>query len=436
MILNFNGLQALNKSLDQRDLEGFLTHSMQLILKVSTAQEFKGKGLFVPELDAMIQQTAQAIPTKIPDNYSQVMVHVATEVYDSGGHTRTLEDVVGSLPEVRHILILTDISNAYRFNRIPVQTLKARFDSIGLEVMILQAPTLSAKTIELSSLIGRIAPRCIMLHAHAFDVIANVAITGKSAPRVLYIHHMDHNPSLGATRKDYIHVDNTPPCHHFCKSYPGLSPVFLGLTVKDNGVVTADNKDSFIGATCGHHGKFQGQFLFTYGQILGQLFASGVDRFYHIGAVSEVQKNNICAEIKNAGHDSEKLIFYGGVLSLAETLKEIAPHFYLGSYPVSGGRSAVEALSVGLPFLLIRPPESSPLLCVETSLGAAVVAQSLADIAERLERIRKEGKKLAKLSREHFDRYYAPAIFRQKLLALLNGETFAPITDQQLAYAV
>ncbi len=420
MIVSFDEMNSLVDMLQRGEREPLLQVVMHTTLQLLHRSDLQGQALFLPQMDVVMQAASRTLVRKVIPTAPDLVLHIASEVYDTGGHTRVIEDVVRALPERRHQLILTDASGHYRNGRLVLGQLEKRFQDVGLEVIILQEGSLAGRAAELALRIAHSAPGAILLFAHHFDSIANAAVSGESAPRVLYIHHADHLPALGATRKDLVHIDLATACHTACTTAYPFPHTFLGMSMADRGTIPFSQATPLVGVTCGSHTKYSGCCEFTYGQLLGTFFASGIAHLLHIGSMPQSQQEMIHEEIRAAGQDAGKLTFIPNVPSLAEALKTIGPAFYLGSHPVAGGKAVVEALSVGLPTVFVGPASTLPLLCSDMALDASLVVRRLSDVPGVVQRLQTEREALGAASRRVFDENYAPQVFRQKLVDVLH----------------
>jgi hypothetical protein len=404
--------------LERGNMEMFLKRLTELAAKLAYGPLW-GRALFIPELDELARKASLIITSKPnPPTNSKLVVHVATEIYPTGGHTRVIEDIAASLPEYRHVLIVTGMHEAHP----DLACLKPRFDELSLSVRLLSASSRAEKATELSSLISALSPQAVMLLAHAEDSIANATVVGHSARRVLLLHLNDHRPSLGASRVDYTHIDMTPACHRICASRPHPRASLLNLTVKDIGTVQLVDRHPLIGATCGAPYKYAGSTEFSYAQLLAVLFSAGVGQILHIGEMPEVQKNQIRTEITTNGQDARRVIFLPNTPSLAAKLLEISPDLYLISHPVGSGKATLEALSVGLPTLHALPASTVPLLSLDMSFGTSVTISTLEQIPAAVRRLKTEKGTLAKRSRAVYEKHYSPAAFREGLLSAIGVE--------------
>jgi hypothetical protein len=407
----------LARLLDRGNLEMFLKRLAEVVHKVWVGPVW-GRALFIPELDELARRASLIIaPKPNPGKSSNLLAHIHTETLLTGGGTRVIEDIVASLPEYEHVLVVTGMDE----RRSEFVLFKQHATGMDLKIHPLRSSGWVEKAERLSSLIESFRPRVIMLMAHWEDVATNVAVAGHSAPRVLFLHHADHSPSLGAYRTDYTHVDLTPACHSICASHSRLRATMLNLTVKDSGTVQSADRRPMIGATCGGHYKYAGSTEFSYAQLLAALFSAGVGQIFHIGNLPDERKNQIRAEIAANGQDAQRVVFLPNTPSLAAKLIEISPDFFLASHPIVGGKATVEALSVGLPILHARPSSALPLLVVDMTFSTSVVASTLEQIPSAVRRLEAEKKALAKRSRDIYERHYSPAAFREGLLAAIGG---------------
>lgn len=402
--------------LERGNIEMFLNRLSELIGRLLT-EPLRGRALFIPELDELARKASLIVaPDSNPPTNSKLLVHVATTVYPFGGHTRVIEDIAATLPDYQHVLIITAMHKSHP----TLASLKPRFDELRLKVHLLQCLSRAEKTRELSSLIGALGPDAVLLLAHHDDSVAYAGVAGHAARRVLFLHHADHEPSLGASRLDYAHVDLTPACHAICASHPHLRASLLNLTVKDIGTVQLIERRPMIGVTCGSGHKYAGSREFSYAQLLAALFSCGVARILHIGDMPASQKDKICADIVASGQDASRVVFLPNTPSLATKLVELSPDFYLTSHPLGGGKATVEALSVGLPILRVCPVSTFPLLGADMTFSTSVLVSDLAQVPAAIHRLETEKSTLARRSRGIYEKHYSPSAFRQGLLLAIN----------------
>jgi hypothetical protein len=409
-------ISALAGCLKRGDIETF-TKQLCEVTRHLVAEPLLGQALFIPELDELTRKAGLIVaPSCNRTTDSKRLVHIASVVHPIGGHTRVIEDIAATLPEYQHVLIVTDMAKLAPMELAP---LLPRFEELKIKVHLLKASGWAKKVTELSSLVATLGPQAVLLFAHYADSIAFVGVAGHAAPRVLFLHHCDHMPALGASRTDYTHIDLTPGCHRFCASRPNLQPFLVNLTVRDCGTVRLVERHPIVGVTSGREGKYKGASEFSYGQLLAALFSAGVGRIFHIGDLPKWQRDEICAEVAANGQDASCVTFLPNVPSLSAKLIEISPDFYLVSHPLVGGKGTVEAMSAGLPILFARPASALPLLNVDMTFGTSVQFAELAQIPAAVRRLETEKDILGMNSRGVYEKYYLPAVFREALLSAI-----------------
>src|SRR5262249_43396889 len=86
--------------LERGEIERFLFHLSELVSRLLLFEPLKGRALYVPELDELVRKASLiVVPDANPPTNSKLLVHVATEVYPTGGHSRVIEDIAAALPE-------------------------------------------------------------------------------------------------------------------------------------------------------------------------------------------------------------------------------------------------------------------------------------------------------------------------------------------------
>ena len=408
-------IALLQSFLDSDDIQQFLQHMTDFTSKLWNPS-FRGKALFIPELDELIRRANPLITSEVRLSCSDdLIVYVATEVYTEGGHTRVIEDMVRAMPEYEHLLITTGMDSGHT----TLTKLKSQFDKLHLNVRPLTGLSQTERVRELSSLIHSVRPQAIMVFAHPDDSVAYLGIDAHLAKRTVFIHHADHIPALGASRTDFLHVDLTPVCHSICSRHANLRPLMLNLTVQDAGTVRITNRQPMIGLTCGSAHKYAGSVDFSYAQLLANLFSSGVGQVFHVGEMADSQKSQICAEIAAFGQNPSKLIFLDETPSLALKMIEVAPDFFLTSHPIGGGKATVEAMSVGLPILYICSPSTPPLLRADMALGSSIPVVSLKGLPAAIHRLKAEREDAARRSRQIYEEHYSAPAFMHGLLSII-----------------
>lgn len=426
MIVELPGLQdRLNQLYREERFEELLIGLEQVFLTLLHMPDLKGRALFEPISDRYLRLFAeQHFGQARRQARSNVILHLATEVYELGGHTRIFEDIVAALPEYQHTLILTDTLNNYASGRLQLGFLAQRFEALGARVIILKSPGRLDRLHELDRMIERIAPHTIFINAHHFDTVTYGVVGKSTAPRVHLLHHCDYEPALGSTRDDYEHCDVTYKCHNHCKEHGFTQPRMLPLSSKDLGVADIDWTAPLTGLTSGTHIKYLGRSVFTYAELLVALFRAGVATMYHVGALPQQMIDEIVGTLQASGEDPSKFQCLGTVPSLAQTMLEIRPHFYMPSHPRGGLKAAIEAGSVGLPIIQAQTAGEESLFSLPHEVGTIASFASLEEVEPILRLVSSEGAAWGQANRLHYTNEFSPTIFRERLLALVQ-----PIAD-------
>ncbi len=426
----------LDSKWKQGDLEGVLAHACQMASKYASVRSHAGV-LYIPQLDSIIKSVGDEIRKRQfmrRGTVSQgVVLHVASLLYTIGGHTRVIEDMARVLPEYRHILVVTDLyslyENARRTGKPVEEPILGRFDQFPMEVMFVRGSSFTEKAANLMEMIAAIAPRAISLMVHPEDGIAYSAVCGESAPKVIFVHHTDHSPGLGATRADYMHIDTSPECHKTCiRSISHARSDYFGVATRDYGVVQPRNDlgsgRGLTVVTCGSWPKYIDRpGVFTYRELLVALFKGGVQQVTHISNIPEVEQTRLRQFLSASGIEPERLQFVLCVPVLAEALLELSPDFYLDAHPVYSGRAVTEAMSVGLPVMMTAPPDGTTAVHVDMSGGHAVKIESLKDVAVGVQTIRARHREMSVTMRTQYELRYSETHYRNKLLDIIWGDS-------------
>jgi hypothetical protein len=412
------------KVLNSGDVEAALALTVNLTHQLSVMPELFGKSLFVPKFDQlMLEANARLIGQTTPAAHSrrEVILYVATEIYFVGGHTRLLEDMASLLPEYQHILVLTDCGQRYRESGFTLGLLGQRCESAGLRVVILRGAGLVEKVKELDELIRAIAPGTVFLMAHHWDVIANAAVSGSTAQVVIYGHHCNFGPALGAARRDWIHVDYSDGAREICSSVLQMPTILHDMTLRGTAapVDLIRNDREVRGVTCASPHKFAGRDPYSYAEMLCALFKAGVTKFWHVGGLPEAQIAEIADELSGSGIDPGVLEVIPGTLSLYDFIHACRPDFFLAPHPISSARAVLEAMAAGLP--VITSPHQSPLLEFYADREPVLCVRSLEDVPAVVAALRQDKVALGRASHLVFQERHSEAAFRRRLLEIIHA---------------
>lgn len=340
--------------ISQEDLIGAITLLSRAALEFSASQDFLGKQIYLPKLDALVEKLSKNILNSFEDQSGNLSSHkhensplgrpiiLATELYFEGGHSRIAEELIRLFPSA--ILILTNFfDGSSRPPKVLPNGLK------DLPMLVLPNDTAVNNIIRLNNLCKILGSRMYHL-GHHHDVVLNAAICSNIDIPVYFIHHSDHKPSLGNTIKSFIHVDIVRHIHSLCSSNLDQTPIYWPQGVKDFG-----RKEfhypirDIVTASSGSHTKFSWCGDESYPIIIRKLLQNDVDMHFHIGSLEPFQEELILAQLSEYEIDPGRMRFIGPVESLWKALLEYPINCYIGSSLIHGLRTAIEVQGASIP---------------------------------------------------------------------------------------
>lgn len=404
------------------DCEAALAAIVQGVHRTYLQPGVKHRALYYPEFDRQLVQLAQALgrePGTMRSGAPGVPLIIATELYELGGHSRVLEDISHELHQP--VLVLTDLFRTYQRDPAQLERLRERFKHTQL--LVLPDAPLWDKCRMLRELVLTLAPRSTFFVGHHQDPIPFVATLAQSSPRRLFLHHGDHNPSLGCTLEGLQHVDFTTSLHETCTQHLGVAAVRLPLFVADQGrkPFAAVRGRAYSVVTSGHPAKFTRHAAPALQSIVATALGVIEGRFFHIGPLDDAWAGEIRAHLAAQGLAPDRFVTLGLVPSVWKALKGLDAAVYIGSAPVSGGRAGVEAQGCGYPVLCFRGFEQGSLLAdyssyADPSLGWA----DLAELSDRLAHVGDRHQVLSDAARHFYDAEFSRARFRKILHTLIG----------------
>jgi SAM-dependent methyltransferase len=407
--------RALANLVDTGQTNAALALAMRAVHQTYRRAEFAHRALYLPGLDAQLVRLA------LP--HAQGMAHdgrtliVATELYAIGGHSRVLEDLAREVE--RPLIVLTDLFDSLHAEPSLLAAIRERLHPVPVEVL---APaTFEAKAHTLAARAAALEPSRIFHFGHHQDPLPLVALLRYPAAQ-WFVHHADHNPSLGPTLPGLGHIDCTSSLRETCAHHLARPAHRLPLHVADGGVRLWPRPVrgcDFSVATSGHAAKFVRDGAMALQSIVRAALSVIDGHFIHIGPLDDAWRDDIRAHLAAHGLDGARFIALGSVPSVWQALKDCGAAFYIGSAPVSGGRAAVEAQGCGLPVLCFTGFAPGSLLADFSSY--AHLALGWRDGDELARKLRSVGERHAVLSaeaRRFYEREFSHARLRESLQAL------------------
>lgn len=154
----------------------------------------------------MLQDISATLPNRVYDwslpvnpKCSKRFLHVITQAYPTGGHTRLVERLIHKAPDGdQHSIIFLDQKGA-----IPSWLIDAASEKNGSHIVIPQEYSVIEKATYLRDVAYRWADT-VYLHIHPDDPIANLAFGVEGGPPVILVNHSDHSFGLGYSIADLV----------------------------------------------------------------------------------------------------------------------------------------------------------------------------------------------------------------------------------------
>jgi hypothetical protein len=348
----------LVRDIEQRsetDVEGALKLAFDFVQDVFLDQRAIAKVFASEPLDRAVSHIGARVlaqmqaPVSGPS--SGATVFLASELYATGGHTAVIEDILRTKAfEGPTTILLTDV-----FARADVEAIKARFAPFGLEVECAPEGNLESRLKWTLSRLVALKPNALLLFQHHQDSVAVAAAQPGIAARTMLYHHADHHLCLGVTLPHLEHVDLSPMAYHHCRDEVGLSRnMYWPLACEDFGAPAVHEGSIGTGGalrTCstGTRNKFELAYQYDYAEIVPRILAATGGSHVHIGMLSESTLERIYSGMAERDIAADRLIYREWVPSVWKALQEHAVDVYVVSFPLGGGRAAIEALGSGTP---------------------------------------------------------------------------------------
>ena len=356
---------AIASKIESGDYEGALFAIASGVASFNMIPYVFGHTLFLAGFDRLLLQLGQRMHDD-PEGKAEwtpgtARLIILSEFYNSGGHSLVTADLVQAMGGA--VVVLTDLFGKYLKGTEKIETATERMPMAM--VHRLQKLGIAEKVRELQTIFRAVRPQSVMFMVHHPDPIAFVAAA--SLPRSvkkIFMHHCDHNPALGGTLEDYVHVDFTRHIQHFCEQHLQRKSIVLPLFVEDRGVKTfsqpAPNAMNIVTAGSSTKYKFDGPF--AYHLVVAEILAATGGHYWHIGSLGDAIPEFIRNALRERGIDPARFTYIPSVPSLWDTLKEIDAHVFLNSFPVAGVRGAIEVQGCGYPLVYFALDDRPPLL--------------------------------------------------------------------------
>jgi hypothetical protein len=348
----------------------------------------RGRQMFAHGLDRLVPVVARRLGlADVPGTRGNENVCiVATRFYTTGGHSKVAADISRLVGRSRTTIVFTDLYRQLKHRSLIGEDVGASPYQRRATVL-LSAPTMIEKTVELYMALAAIRPTRIFLMCNHMDLVA-VAGVWPFRDVVEFVHHADHMPVIGATLPFSAHADLTYMCHEHCKQ-AGAPARYVGMTntkAEPSGAARPASAGGLRFATCGALHKFRQAARHRWADFVIAALRNGGAEFLHIGQADETFRNEMQAALSSAGLDPDLYRFTGSVPDLKQALIDNGVDVYVASYPDTGARAILDAMMAGLAPVVPVPGEIGGLLQFKVPLPHWVKIAGPDELPEAAER--------------------------------------------------
>jgi hypothetical protein len=333
---------------------------------------------------------AHALPApSLPEAYQKdTFLHVMTECYETGGHTRVVERWIEFSPDhEKHSLFLTEKEHQV----IPQRLNKALQDKGGDSIKMPDTMTEVQKALALRTLASRY--EFIILHIHMHDIVPLLAFgTEKFKRPVIFFNHADHRFWVGIGIADMIAELRTWGQNLTREKRGGINTHILGIPtdsriLKDNNKTALRTKlglpqDKKILLTLGSAYKYKPMGGMNFFAFIEKVLTTHRDAIFIIIGFKE----KAFSQLKKLSQKMQGRIFALGVQPPSVCYEYAgAADCALDSFPMSGGTALGDMTSAGCPVLALQCPAGQLDYIFETDAYCTTEAQLLEKIACILE---------------------------------------------------
>jgi hypothetical protein len=381
---------------------------------------FDTKALYYPQLDAILERLSERMyadtPAWAPGSGLQLII--GSQFFNVGGHSRVAKNFAQLAP--RNVVIVTDPFD----QQTPDERREMQAFFAPLPVLFLPPGDLAFKADYLRTLIVQLRPDYTSVFNHHVDPIPVVATAAAPVPRRIFYHHCDYRPSLGASLKEFAHIDINAEGGRLCAQHCGAGVRVLDL--HDAQVAEPARMPQRVAGrplntvSAGSSGKYDfasGFAPLSYPHVVAALLHSGAGAHHHFGNLPDPYLDLVRTLLAKSSIDPARFVYHGNVPSVQRALLAIENPVYVPSFPVGGALMAVEVKSAGVPVLLntnAKPTDSYDFLTashVSMMPERHLTFTTLADIAPALRAIDADYEGFSRSSNAGFEQRHSRASF-------------------------
>jgi len=426
----YRNLSSLKSKVNEQIAAGELDKALDLISsfveEVISNPRSAGNVLSSVALDTLCQKIgAQVLEV---ENYlfpteegkeTQLVVYIATELSNEGGHSAVIEDLIKAQPDKSHLIMITgNLPNAKR------AFIATRFRPLVEIEWAPQSGTLDRLKWLQQQLVEK-RPSQVFLFNHHHDAVAVAAVQPSLVSQLFFYHHADYQLCLGLHLPHARHIDFYAGSFYRCRHQLGITNnIFLPLVAEDFG--ERPSQLGFMGdghlrtCTSGRVQKFEQPYLYKYVEEVPKIIEATGGVHIHIGYLSESGFATIKRGLQERGIDSERFTYIPWVKSIWRAMQEYRIDVYLNSFPYGGGRTMIEVMGSGTPAVVHDNYQSRIFSDIDIAYPEAFCWRTTDELYSYLRSLTPENLAAqALLSRKYYELYHANSLLKPRLTDIL-----------------
>jgi predicted O-linked N-acetylglucosamine transferase (SPINDLY family)/GT2 family glycosyltransferase len=358
---------------------------------------------------------------------NQLIIYVASQLYNSGGHTGVIEDLITARPEKNHLILITDT-----FNLTDRAAVENRFRTLNVQILWGPVGESLDKLNWLQDALSVNQAERVFLFNHPHDAVAVAAVQPQLTPNLIFYHHSSHLFTLGIYIPCVQHIDFDPASFYNCRNNLGISNNnYLPLTIKsipDLHLAYSPSLDKLTTCASGSENKFKGTtYLYSYIDEIPKIIAASGGNHIHIGHLSPVTLNDIEKNLQQFGINVNRFIYIPWVQSIMMAMHEYKVDIYLDSFPLGGGRAVVEVMASGIPIIVHNNYRSRQLCTTDITYPEAFRWQKPDELYQYLSTVESEKLRVESIyARKYYEINYLPETLKKTLIKVEQGEAILP----------
>ena len=404
-----------------------------------TTEALIGKLYSAPELDHLAQRIGAQVFSQLkqPDEFSlskHHVVYLATQVHLLGGHSKAIADLIRAQPDKQHTILLTDLFGHDQGTERQLQF----YRELGAQTFWVDGSSPFEKLCYLLRWLMLKCPGSVFLFNHHQDAVIVASVIAELPSRFMYYHHADHHLALGVHLQHCLHIDPSRYGYWHCRDCLGITDnAYLPLIIEDHECIkdpeTLLDEGQLKTASSGTYNKFSLDYHHNYFAMLPELIRASGGVHVHYGPVPKKVLDELNQQLTALGIAQDRFIHRHWVEGLWKAFLDDDVDLYISSFPVAGGRAAMEAMGAGLPIVFHERQE-------EVFMGGRFLGYAEApywsepeELYQLLRSVQPETlAQLAKRSRQHYVENYHPDLLSQALATWPLDTTEPPRLDFDL----